>query len=199
MSGETASTRVPELVDLERYRQLRRSEATAPKQALEIPAAESSTSHRDYELSARERERQVVVEIARLAKISEEEVFEDGMENALSRGLQALVIKSGGLAIRALRSAYVSQKIEGSIFEEAIRWLGTMEDGETRDERQWLFFYGLKDKDKRVKDAATLALSWMEDSSAVPYLESAAEEEQLPILKSHMVAAAAELRQLHGK
>lgn len=198
MNGESAArTKTADVIDITVYRDHRRS-SVATQQTNDIPPpAAASTDPRNDHAVVLELERQAKAEIVRLAGLSEDETFEDGMDNTLSRGVTKLVVELGGAAVRALRSAYVSGQIDASFLEEAIRWLGSLDDHEqTRSDRFWLFVWGLRDTDKRVKDASTLALASLEDPAAAPYLEWEAEGEEIPALKSFMRRVAAELGEL---
>lgn len=196
MTGESAArTEIAGVTDFVAYREQRQSSATTP-QTNDIPLlADASTESPNAQAVVVELERQAKAQVVRLASLSEDETFEDGMENTLSRGVTKLVMEFGGAAVRALRSAYMSRQIDASVLEEALRWLGSLDHQQTRDDRFWLFVWGLRDTDRRVKDASTLALACLEDPNAVPYLEWEAEGEALPALKSFMLKVAAELRE----
>ena len=114
------------------------------------------------------------VAIFRQAK---EIVFEDGMESDFSRGLVSLIERHGNIAVNMLTDIVLDEEVDAEVASEALRWLGLMNHPLTYFNRRWLLERSLSCSSARIRDGAALALSFMDDQHAVPYLRDAIRRE----------------------
>jgi hypothetical protein len=114
------------------------------------------------------------------------EFFEDGMESTFSRQLNSVVKKYGNDAMEVITCLIVYERVNPEVADEALRWLGRMEDSESYEYRRWLLERSLNLSSHRVRDGAILGLASMDDKHAIPYLKHAMAKEQCAELKVDM-------------
>jgi len=132
-------------------------------------------------------------ELQRMANLAGDEVFEDGVENEVSRAIPPLVARFGSAAIEAVARLYLGHAIAGDVVSEVLRWIGAADHEASRDSRFWFLVYCLRDGDSRVRSAAALGLASLEDARAVPYLRREAQVEGVGLLRSRLEKVANEL------
>ncbi len=129
----------------------------------------------------------IVREILTIAEATREQTFEDGMESDFSKALTSVLALYGNAAVRALSDLILNKKIDAEVASEALRWLGQMDDRQTHDERLRVVEQSLGCLSARVRDGASLALSFLDDPHAVPYLQEAIDREANPELREDMI------------
>ncbi|MFV2045346.1 MAG: HEAT repeat domain-containing protein [Anaerolineales bacterium] len=122
-----------------------------------------------------------------------DEVFEDGVESQFSRSLLDLLAKYGAIAVSALAKLVTDARANEEISAEALRWIGLMDDGSTKKHRLWLLERSLSSPSARIRDGATLGISFMDDPGAAAGLREAIESEQIGELREDMKTALEEL------
>lgn len=131
--------------------------------------------------------------IKRLYWQASDEVFEDGVESKFSRSLLDVLANYGAIAVSALAKLVIDARANEEISAEALRWIGLMEDSSTKKQRLWLLEKSLSNPSARIRDGATLGISFMDDPSAAVILRDAIESEQIGELREDMEAVLEEL------
>ncbi len=129
----------------------------------------------------------IVREILTISAAAREQTFEDGMESDFSTDLTSILALYGNAAVMALSDLILNEKIDAEVASEALRWLGQMDDRQTHDERLRVVEQSLGCSSARVRDGASLALSFLDDPHAVPYLQEAIDREANPELREDMI------------
>lgn len=131
--------------------------------------------------------------IAQLFAAGAEEFFEDGMETGFSRGLLDLVPRYGGSALRVIERAVLDPSANVEVAGEALRWIGQVDDVNTKDGRRMLLERALLPRSSKVRDGALLGISLMDDPASISAVRGAVARESVPSLRDDMLAV---LRQL---
>jgi hypothetical protein len=121
-----------------------------------------------------------------LLEAAQDETFEDGMESDFSKGLTWLIQEYGTDAVEALAYFIVYEKADPEVSAETLRRLGLIEHPKTYNFRLWLLERSLQCSHARVRDAAGLGLSFLDDSHAVPYIRHAIEKELVKMLREDL-------------
>ena len=100
--------------------------------------------------------------------------------------LQAIILRHGELAIDALTGSVLSDRVNRELASEAFRELGRIKDPTSYRRRLWLLESGLFSNSPRIRDAASLALTSLDDPHAIPYLRKAIEEEKCDELRDDL-------------
>lgn len=125
-------------------------------------------------------------QLATLFNKAKEEIFESGVETPFSRGLLIFISKYGPAAMDTITDFVLSSSVNSEIAAEIMRWLGLMESPVCFTQRRWLLSRCLRDSSERVRDAALLGLSYLDDPWVIPYLENAIRDEQISELRYDM-------------
>lgn len=157
--------------------------STRPREALKSPQRQNrlETSTKPHEASDF-----LYSRIESIFWAAKGEFFEDGMESAFSRQLNSVVKKYGNDAMEVITCLIVYERVNPEVADEALRWLGRMEDSESYEYRRWLLERSLSLSSPRVRDGAILGLASMDDKHAIPYLKRAIAKEQCAELKVDM-------------
>ncbi len=123
----------------------------------------------------------------------EEQVFEDGMESDFSRELGELIRRYGNKTVDSLGILILSEQASGEEAEEALRWLGDIDDPPTNERRRWLLEQSLRCSSRYVRDGAALGLSSLNDSRSLPLLKEAVEREEIRELREDLQKIVMEL------
>jgi hypothetical protein len=115
-----------------------------------------------------------------------EEIFEDGMENELSIGLTSLADEYGNDAIAVLSRFIDREETNEEIASEVIRWLGRLDHQPSEETRLRLIERCLNSSPARLRNAASVALAYLDDPHAIPYLKQAVEREKYAELREDM-------------
>ena len=96
-----------------------------------------------------------------------DEVFEDGNESAFSRALIAVIHTYGQMAIRALEQIMQYEQINIEVMAEAVQQFGSIVDRNSHESRLTILVTYLRSSDARLRDAASIGLSDMDDPNAI--------------------------------
>ena len=106
-----------------------------------------------------------------------DEVFQDGMDSIFGLRVCDSVRKNGTMAVFAW--GRILRKIDNAheTGEEILRQLGILDDPPTHNARLRLLTDSLQLPDPRIRDAAGLGISFLDDPAALPRLRSAYRQE----------------------
>jgi hypothetical protein len=114
------------------------------------------------------------------------ERFEDGMESRFSLALAGLVRRSGVTAVAAagklIKRAFPTIQVAG----EALRTLGRVRDRSSEGLRSALIRRSFADQSLAMRDAALIALAYLDDPRYADFLRDAAAIEVNPSLRRDM-------------
>lgn len=135
--------------------------------------------------------------IAKVFDVPEEVYFENGFESEFSRSLTRQILSEGNAAVEAVAYLVTRNQVKRHIAEEALRTLGRIDDSATREYRRWVLDQSLEAADSSIRDAASLAISEMDDPQSIPALRKAIDSETCAELREDLIMV---LRQLesHG-
>lgn len=156
-------------------------------------SAETSTSYReDSELFTAA----LSQKLERLFAEAKETEFLDGVESAFSKGLTALIIKNGEIAVKLLSGIVSSRQTNAEVASEALRWIGHLHHPKTFQYRLWLLCHTLLNSSSlRIRDGALLGLSFLDTTQALHTLETAASREHLLELQADIIELIGHLKQ----
>ena len=128
-------------------------------------------------------------------KHAKHEVFEDGYDSVFSRDIEDLVYNKNAAfsVVKSVREYLHSEDMIGEIACEALCVLGRIEHEQSHSNRLRLLIEALSHDSHWVRDGATIGLSSMGDTSAIPYLKEAAKNETVKMMKKYMLLTAKEL------
>ena len=133
-------------------------------------------------------------EINRLFAVSEDVVFEDGVETTFSRELSRIVVRYGSLAAECLYALVESAARSTELMAETLRLLARVDSTRTHTYRRRIIEKGLESAAPLVRDAASLALASINDPRSLPALSKAAERESIPELRDELLHLIEQLR-----
>jgi len=119
---------------------------------------------------------------------SSDELFEGGMESNLSKVIESAILELGEEAVKSVDEIIRSEISNLPTKIEALRWIGLVEHSASRDFRTSILCKYLKDPEIRIRDAALIGLSDLNESNALPPLKDAFENESSAMLKRNMRA-----------
>ena len=131
----------------------------------------------------------------RLFISAKEQIFEDGMESDFSLALAGFITSYGHLAMDVIISLVLSGQVNTEVFSEALRVVGRLRHKATHRDRLWLLERSLYSPSARVRDGATVGLSFLDDPIGADPLRFAIEREAIPELREDMKQV---LTQLEG-
>lgn len=103
--------------------------------------------------------------------------FFDGMNSPLAEKTGRIIALNGDYAIEALKRILDKRQNEIEIVEEILREVRLLRDEPTRRQRLNLLTGMLASREARIRDAASLGLSFMEDPAALSALHAARQAE----------------------
>jgi len=121
------------------------------------------------------------------------ERFEDGMESIFSKALTSFVIKFNSLAITALIAVFENDLANPEVISEALRTVGRIQDSHTHQSRLWLLERALIHRFARIRDAAILGLSHMDNPDAIASIRNAIKNEKIVQIRYNMEQALEQL------
>ena len=104
-------------------------------------------------------------------------VFFDGMNSPLAEKTGRIIALNGDCAVEALKRILDKRQNEIESVEEILRQVGLLQDETTRRQRLNLLTGILASREARIRDAASLGLSFMEDPTALSALCAARQAE----------------------
>jgi len=129
-----------------------------------------------------------------LGTISNEEVYEDGMENESSRLVAVFIRLYGAPFLEELYKNRYKLSIDGFAF--ALRTIGRIHDEKTMQTSMWMINKSLYDSSPIIRDAASLALAEYHEPLALQYLIEAEKHEEMSSLKSELKLLIYEMQQI---
>lgn len=136
---------------------------------------------------------QVTAAITSIFQISRDESFESGIDNNLSVGLRAIYLRHPYVLLKVL-STQLRDADSESILIESLRTLGSINHPATQKVRVSLIAHFLNHPSAIVRDASALALSFLDERGAIPYLKRAIERERLQSIRTDMQSIIDELQ-----
>ncbi len=104
---------------------------------------------------------------------AENERFEDGMDSEFATRVHESVVSYGPVAVAAWERVLLRMENENETGEELLRQFGLIEHEPSRERRLRVLTDSLKSSDSRIRDAAGLGLSFLDDPSVLPALKTA--------------------------
>jgi len=132
-------------------------------------------------------------ETKELLRAANEEVFEDGVDNELTKGLASLFERYNDGLINELTYLLLYKEINEEIASEILRWLGRLDDPSSQHDRLFLLEECLRNSSTRIRDAASVGLASLDDAHAIPFLQQAIQQEQCVELREDMEQVLAQL------
>lgn len=124
--------------------------------------------------------------IGNLLIIYEDEVYEFGMESTLRSKLLSFIEKFGNDAVRGIEKAVINMDVDEIVAAHVLQWLGMMRDSETSKSRLWILEEFLLHSSLHLRNGAMMGLAYLDEPSAIPYLEYAVKAEQHTELQRDM-------------
>lgn len=128
----------------------------------------------------------IAFKVDALFRAAKVELFEDEEDSRFSRELDDIVDGYGNQAISAISRVIFSEDVDGELASVALRQLGMMDDLQTAEQRLELIQSSLNCPSPWIRYGAVLALSWINDASAIPRLQQAIEKEEISELRRTM-------------
>ena len=122
-----------------------------------------------------------------------EEVFTDDWESVFSIKLTRLIHRCGEGAIQAITGCIISTHTNIEVVGEIMRILGGIKHPATKNGRVTLLLVGLRSPDPRVRDAASLGISALDDSHLLADVKAAVARETIPELRKDLQQVADQL------
>ena len=104
---------------------------------------------------------------------AENERFEDGMDSEFAARVHESIVSDGSVAVAAWERILLRMGNQNEAGEELLRQLGLIEHELSHSKRLRVLTDSLKSPSARIRDAAGLGLSFLDDQSALPALEAA--------------------------
>lgn len=117
---------------------------------------------------------------------AENERFEDGMDSVFANRVRESIVNYGPIAVAAWERVLWRMENANETGEELLRQLGLIEHHSSRARRLRVLKDSLKSPDSRIRDAASLGLSFLDDTSALLALRSAYRRETESWLKENL-------------
>ena len=132
-------------------------------------------------------------EIIKLFNESKEQFFEDGIETQFSKELTEFILKYGNKAVDILSGLFEYGKVSPESIDESLRWIGKIRHEDSYLYRKWLVERCLFHPNPKVRDAASIGISMMDDPKSIPSLKKATEKETIKEIKEDMESVLAQL------
>jgi hypothetical protein len=112
-----------------------------------------------------------------MIRTAREERFEIGVASVFSRNLVAIIEAYGNAAVSALEAVRANPHTNSDVGAECLRWLPFVRNPESYKYRLLMLRAGLMAKEIQVRDAATMALAYLQDPSTLDAVELAIDRE----------------------
>lgn len=116
-------------------------------------------------------------EASRAFMLAADEVFESGIESEFSRTLDSLLRTRGNAGVEALEALLFSSMANAEVAGEFLKWLGSVDHGESKQHRRKLLERALDSPSARIRYGAALGLAAMDDPASLVALHSVIERE----------------------
>ena len=150
---------------------------------LDQPAASSTADNIEQELMC---ENELAKRFALFVSDAENERFEDGMGSGFATRVHESIVNYGPVAVAAWERVLWRMQNANETGEELLRQLGLIEHSPSRARSLRVLKDSLKSSDSRIRDAAGLGLSFLDDSSALIALQLAYGRETEGWLKENL-------------
>ena len=117
---------------------------------------------------------------------SKGEAFFDGMNSPLAEKTERIIATNGEIAVEALQQTLNKHQNEIESVEEILRQVGLLQDKQTYRHRLNLLTAMLSSRQARIRDAASLGLSFMEDPEALSALYAAQQAETVDWVRKNL-------------
>lgn len=121
--------------------------------------------------------------------------FEDGIENDFSKGLFGIIQTFGTEVMPDISRLILSKDVNADVAAEALRWIGLIDDSKSYAFRLWILEECLNSSSARVRDAAAIGLSYLDDPHATEPLRKAIGREDYEELRADMEQVLNQLEQ----
>lgn len=121
-----------------------------------------------------------------LVRDAENERFEDGMGSEFATRVHESIVNYGPVAVAAWERVLWRMGNANETGEELLRQFGLIEHEPSRERRLRVLRDSLKSPDSRIRDAAGLGLSFLDDPSMLPALRAAHKSETEEWLKDNL-------------
>ena len=158
---------------------------TTVEQSGPYPSAGSTSDAIDQELL---REAALVNQFEAFVRRARNERFVDGMGSDFATNVVQSIISNGRVAVAAWDRILIRTGNLYETGEELLRQLGLMRHDPTHQSRLRVLIYNLTSADPRIREAAILGLSFLEDASALAPLRLALSTETDPWLRQDLDA-----------
>ena len=118
-----------------------------------------------------------------ISRNSGDYIYADGMDSALSAGIDQAIRNLGEVAVDALRMVAMSGDVDEDTVGEILRQVGYIDDAPTRSRRLAVLHEFLSSEDVRIRDASLVGLSAMVDPASVGAVRAAYRRERSPELR----------------
>src|SRR5262249_9298662 len=119
--------------------------------------------------------------------------FEDGVESRFSTGLIEVVERYSNAGVAAIERMIGSPSTNAETVAEALKWMPFVRDLDSHKYRLTLLEGALNSPSARIRDAAGIGLSAMDDAHAIPALELAISQEKFADLRGDLRAVLGQL------
>jgi hypothetical protein len=121
------------------------------------------------------------------------EVFFDGEPSQFSKNLNEFFNKNGIIAIKALNDFLSLEHRDHNAIGEALNWIAELRFAPSRPYQWHILEKMLKNSNSKIRDAAVLGFSILNDTNAVNILKNAAANEPIKEIQMLMLQVAKEL------
>lgn len=125
--------------------------------------------------------------------------FEDGIETEFSKTLIEYIKQNGNYGVLEIYYLINTKELPGYLIDEALRWIGRIDDPRTYNERLKLLHKCLQYPDPLVRDGAILGLASMDNPISIHYIRLAIDREYSPELKQDMKQVLKQLKETQHK
>jgi hypothetical protein len=162
-------------------------------EAMSSATALSRTSHSESSTDVQQIAPELRMRLDGLIKAAREQVLEDGMSNAITQNLPALVAQHVTEIVPLLVAAFESNRTPPAVSAEILKELGRIRDAASHAARLWVLEHALQSPFPLTRDGAGLGLARLGDPDALRYLERAIQHEPVAELRDDLRLVADEL------
>lgn len=138
--------------------------------------------------------RQIEDQLKSLWMIGKEEYFEEGMENRFLKGFNSFVSNFGEMGLAFFYKLYCEAESNLEILSESLKYLGHIENKETKDIRFNLLIHHLNHPSYLIRDSVLIGLVLLNDKKAIWYLMDNIKDEKSEDFRNDLRQAILDLR-----